>query len=268
MKNLFNWDVQTDDIIVRKQDTGYKAIVRNDNNAILGIKGSRYVPYGNAQLSEFAERVASTTDMTVDGSNEFRGGKIVMVQLKNPHTYNVCGHDMKANVIIGTSHDGTKPLFIGTSSTYIRCQNQFGSIHKLMKARHNSLLEMRVEEICQIMEGYYVKWQTQLEWFEKMSKVKIDPKLREGTIKMVLGKTLQDINESGRESLMAKANQLIEDIEVETTDLGDNLWGLFNGVTKYTTHHMNNRVKDQFRMFDKGADINNLVFNKLQKAVV
>ena len=27
----------------------------------------------------------------------------------------------------------------------------------------------------------------------------------------------------------------------ESNDLGDNLWGLFNGVTKYTTHELNGK---------------------------
>jgi hypothetical protein len=35
--------------------------------------------------------------------------------------------------------------------------------------------------------------------------------------------------------------QLIQCIEIETNELGPTMWGLFNGVTRYTSNHINGK---------------------------
>lgn len=69
-------------------------------------------------------------------------------------------------------------------------------------------------------------------------------------------------SESERQSTLQKVQLLESDIHTEMDDLGTNLWGLFNGVTKYTIHHMKSRSKDETAIFDRRGQINDKVYSK------
>jgi hypothetical protein len=55
----------------------------------------------------------------------------------------------------------------------------------------------------------------------------------------------------------------ITDLNDEIIDKGDNMWGLFSGVTKYTTHHLTKKDKSLTKMYDIHGKREKSIYNML-----
>jgi hypothetical protein len=53
----------------------------------------------------------------------------------------------------------------------------------------------------------------------------------------------------------------------EINQKGDNLWGLFSGVTKYTTHGMKKGDNSENKIFGKTGNIERQIFEDLVQMV-
>jgi hypothetical protein len=57
------------------------------------------------------------------------------------------------------------------------------------------------------------------------------------------------------------------DLNGEINQKGDNLWGLFSGVTKYTTHGMKKGDNSENKIFGKTGNIERQIFEDLVQMV-
>jgi hypothetical protein len=53
----------------------------------------------------------------------------------------------------------------------------------------------------------------------------------------------------------------------ELQQKGDNMWGLFSGVTKYTTHSLTKNDNTEVKMFGKVGVTEQSIFNNLVELV-
>jgi hypothetical protein len=81
--------------------------------------------------------------------------------------------------------------------------------------------------------------------------------LKQEIAKKVLG---LDKKEEIGTNMQSKLDTLMANIRSECADLGDNLWGVFNGVTWYTTHEMKQKRDVSGNIFGKKSTINNEAF--------
>jgi ferritin len=58
--------------------------------------------------------------------------------------------------------------------------------------------------------------------------------------------------------------QLFDSIEYEVDELGENGWGLFQGVTRYTNHVARTKNRDNYLVFGAGEDTNRRAFEIIQ----
>jgi len=67
-----------------------------------------------------------------------------------------------------------------------------------------------------------------------------------------------------------KANQIWRfnyDLGIETQQKGDNLWGLFSGVTRYTTHSMKRGDNSESKMFGRTGNLERTLYKELVEMV-
>jgi hypothetical protein len=176
------------------------------------------------------------------GYAEFEGGKKVLAFLKNNEKVKICDFDFDDYMVIGNSHDGSSAFFIGSTTTMIRCQNQFTHANRNMKAYHKLNNEVRIKEIVNYFELYQESKIQVSQKMEQMQKVKINNKILSGMIANVLNINLGRDNSLGdiEDVISTRKKNLIYEIELsiskETSELGENMFGLFNGITHWTTH--------------------------------
>ena len=259
-----NWDIRTESVNISSMfDTGKKAIIRTDNNSLLSIVGKDYCPVTNAQLMNFTEALTRTGEFELKGFDELNDGKTILafLQNKNPNL-RINGCAMKEYMFIGNTHDGTKALTIGTANNLIRCSNQFYSTLKVYRKKHTSPFVFSQLEILEIIKSYKLKKNQVYGAFDGMESVRVD----EGLI----NRLVVDIHKmlETDSSLIKKENwgwspsmQLLrKSIDKEMKDLGNNAFGLFNGVTWYTSHEMRNAESVVGRMTGTANQINQKAF--------
>ena len=67
-----------------------------------------------------------------------------------------------------------------------------------------------------------------------------------------------------------KKNRMLKfgvDLQGEINQKGDNLWGLFSGVTKYTTHGMKKGDNSENKIFGKTGNVERQIFEDLVSLV-
>jgi phage/plasmid-like protein (TIGR03299 family) len=265
-----NWSVRTEPVqtesgLVIK---GYNAIVRNDNNKPLSIMSDTYYPYQNSDLLEMLERVASSTkgDLELHSGGHFRDGARLFIQLKSKDL--IIGDDRVEGYLTGiNSFDGSTSLAFGPSNITISCMNTFFAAFREMrtKVRHTKNMVDRVDEIVSVLEKASKEEQKIFAQIERMIEVPFSDVLRESVSKAILNiEPKIDIKDRGNISTRTYNNLKRLDLAMdrEIGQKGSNLWGLFSGVTRFTTHDLTGDTKEK-KMFGVHGRRELGIFNEL-----
>ena len=244
-KNLLpklDWDIQTESVYLKHGvDSGKKVIYRSDNHKMLSMVGKQYTPISNEQLMAFIEALTRSGEFDFKGFDELNDGKIILAFLKNTNPYlKINGCENEEYMFIGNSFDGTKSFHIGTASTLIRCENQFSSTLKVFTKKHTSYINLNETIANEIIQDYKIKKSTIYEAFDGMENIRVDEPVIDRLIKEIYD-TLSKDSAPAKEKDWTKSpsmHSLKKAIYHEMEDLGNNAFGLFNGVTFYTTHKM------------------------------
>ena len=197
-------------------------------------------------MMEILERISGKMDLPLHKGGYFGDGEKVYIQLKTEDLK--LGNDkVKGYLTCVNSFDGSTSLAFGHSNLTISCQNTFFANYREMsnKVRHTINMHTRIDLICMQIEDVLRAEKKIFESITKMSEVRIDPKVRE----MVLSRML-DLQKEERladlSTLSTRKKNILTDLESNihnqvfgdgtTPGKGENLWGLFSGITRYTTH--------------------------------
>lgn len=237
-----NWDIRLEPVILNKSfDTGKKAIIRNDTNQLLSIVGKHYEPVTNSQLIHFTDALTKSGEFELKGFDELNDGKIVMAFLKNTNpNLKINGCSNEEYMFVGNSFDGTKRFHIGTASNLIRCSNQWSATLKVFNKKHTSYLDINDTIAQDIIRNYKAKKGILYESFDGMESVRVDENVITRLIKEVHVMLATDSKAIKQKDWTSSPSMLTlrKSIDREMKDLGNNAFGLFNGVTWYTTHEM------------------------------
>jgi len=239
-----DWSVKAERLITAESnlETESVAIVRQDNNAILGVHGDGYHPLQNSEMMEILDRISGKMGLPLHKGGYFGKGEKVYIQLKTQDLS--LGRDqVKGYLTCVNSFDGSTSLAFGHSNLTISCQNTFFANYREManKVRHTQRMHERIDLICMQIEDVLRAEQKIFQNISRMTEVKIDQKVRDMVLGMMLNldkeERLADLS-----TLSTRKKNILSDLEVnisgEVQDKGGNLWGLFSGITKYTTHSL------------------------------
>lgn len=248
-------------------------LVREDTNQILGVHSNGYVPYQNDQLVELLQRVSSLTGLEIHKGGEFGGGKKVYIQLKSNDLK--LGNDRVEGYVTGiNSFDGSTSLAFGNSNLTISCQNTFFAAYRnLDKVRHTKNMNFKVDEICRGIDLLVEEEKEMFTTIKRMSETTYDQKTKDRVIKSLFDIDM-DIklvgyhdNDELSTNTKNKLSRLYIDMNGELSEKGDNLWGLFSGVTKYTTHSLSKYDNSENKMFGTYGKRERMIFSELTELV-
>ena len=268
-----NWTVREESlttesgIIIPKQ----KAIVREDTNKVLSIHGEGYYPYQNHQLIELLDKVSQQSGLEIHRGGLFGDGQKVFIQLKSNDLK--LGDDKIEGYITGiNSFDGTTSLAFGPSNITISCQNTFFGAFRSMdtKVRHTKNMVMRVDDICRGLEKVVEEETKMFEDIKMLSETRMT-KESEDWVTRTLFNIMRDVDLNDEESVSTvtrnKLSRFEIDLNGELKEKGGNLWGLFSGVTKYTTHSMKKDDNSENKMFGVYGQRERHIFKELVEMV-
>lgn len=253
-------------------ETPFLGIVREDTNKVFASCKDSYNPYQNSELAELLIRIADIGGYEIHTGGMFKDGAKVYVQLKSGNIIEGIGknNDKVIGYTTGiNSHDGSTSLKWGSTNITISCQNTFNAAGKELTntLRHTNSLHNKVDMYLRQV-GIAVNEEKSL--FEKFIRLSGRPIDRNHIAKVVREVTGVDIflgEDEAKDKYGAyninRTDELLESISTEIEQKGETLWGLFSGVTKYTTHIMPVPKRENARLESKYVGNANRIDNRV-----
>lgn len=224
------------------------AIIRNDTNLPLATMSSDYQPYQNHELMDLLTKVSNMTSLPIVNSGSFGNGEKVFIQLKSDDLK--IGNDRVEGYLTGVnSFDGSTSLAFGPSNITISCTNSFFSSFRSLntKVRHTKNMILKIDDICREMDKLMLEEKDMFKHIIQLSDTKIGPDDIENSIRKLFD-IKKDVELDDEEKLSSvtrnKIDKFYVDLNGELKQKGNNKWGLFSGITKYTTHTMGSSKKE------------------------
>lgn len=235
-----NWDVETQPLYAQSGQliNGFKRLVHSENKNTLHICKDSYTPILNQELQHVAQKIADNYGFKLEGFADFKEGRKVLAYLKNDSALSVAGFPSGDYLIIGNSHDGSSCFFIGASNVMYRCSNMFTSTKQHWKLNHRSGYKQKLADLVEVYDLYFNEKTQMYEQLNRMAEVHTNGddayQLAQHVLKIEDGNSLSTRMQNIR-------GEILESIHTECNALGYNAFGLFNGITHYTTHKLNSK---------------------------
>jgi phage/plasmid-like protein (TIGR03299 family) len=242
------------------------SLIREDNNDPLGIHTEGYDPYQNEELLELLLKVSEQSGLKYHSGGSFDGGRKVYLQLKSDDL-DLPGGDIVKGYISGfNSFDGSTSLAFGNYNYTVSCRNSFWRGYHTVESRfrHSQKMRLRLDEILFKVDRLLAEEQDTFQKIKRLGEIKLDP-----AVKQLVTNLMFDLDKEeklDKEYSTRKKNQLITfetDLQNELASKGETLWGLFSGVTKFTTHSMKKTDNSEAKIFGMAGRKERQVWNEL-----
>lgn len=268
-----NWKVESEGLLTIESGIivpDRKALIREDTRKVLGIHANSYVPYQNDELLELLFKISQQSRLQVHSGGCFKGGQRVWFQLKS-NDLNI-GTDRVEGFISGmNSFDGSSSLAFGNSKTTISCSNTWWTVYREIdtRLRHSSTMIPRIEEILKKIDILLEEEQEGFAEIQRLGNTTMTSEMRELVTRMLFNLD----KEEKLDDLSTRMNNNIirfnSDVDTEVQGKGSNLWGLFSGVTRYTTHSMKkDKDNSEAKMFGHTGVVERKIYNELVEMTV
>lgn len=273
-----NWKVQKENLILQDGTiTDFFGVVRQDNNTVFSTCKQGYTPYQNEALAEMLIRISEKTGFSIHNGGSFKGGAKVFLQLKSPNDLKGIGenNDLVKGYLTGiNSHDGSTALKWGETNLTISCSNTFNYVNRRLQnsIKHTTSIHSQVEQSIRSIEKVIEEEKSLFETFMKLSNVELTQEIANKTVQNITGVDInlsrKELEEKNSSRAINKTELLLKSINQEVEQKGESLWGLFSGITHYTTHEMSAPKRENGKLenslIGSGAKINNEALNLLK----
>jgi len=230
------------------------ALVNDSTNEVISYMSPNYRLFNNEEFMNLTERVQQTFDLELSHYNSYKGGRKVLSAFKQTDKkHSVCGFDFENHIVLYDSRDGSMCLGIGSIGKLYRCNNMFTSMRNqdkkgsVLKINHSSKLDDMLHEFESSLEIYAAMQVQTIAQIERLQDVKVT---QENLYQLIGGWTqlnpqqVRDIAYSAvTEEVSTRKKNIIDGLvnswSIESGELGQNGFGLYNAVTHYYTHKRN-----------------------------
>ena len=242
-QNKLNWNVVKKPLMYAGEcvpgannglhSTPYYGLVREDTNEVFTTVSEGYEPTQNHTIIETMQEIAGENNLEIVKALPLHGGRKVVVQMKRPSNNIVIGDQETEQYIYAINgHDATTSLKFGFMNKVIFCQNQFAwlSGNAFSGYRHTKSIQNKVKELPKILN--FTEEENKIADLQMFSNQSANSSLINDLVDYLANTDKLPI--STRKANMV--TELSRCIDNEMTRISHTKWGVFNGVTQYTTH--------------------------------
>jgi hypothetical protein len=253
-----NWEVKKEPLVIEVEkrestaswllgskstveETPFWATVRQDNRVHFAAVAARYEVFQNHELIELALRVADEIQSSIVNCFIFGMGKHIMIQI-DLGSSEVGGYYVESILTLANAHDGAGALKWGFGNRTIGCMNMYWSVYNSLEysIRHTKNMREMVEQSLEIIQKVQEDDVELISTFRRMAKTYASSDNVRDVIKLVTGVDqylpYEVAEKDYTTQAIRKSQELLTAIRNESEEKGATLWGLFSGVTYYTTH--------------------------------
>lgn len=273
-----NWTARTEKI--KTTQTGIVlpnkvAVIRNDTHKIIGIQPQTYEVFQNHEMLETLYQISRSIKYEKGGM--FDGGAKTYFQFKTDDLIltNANGKTdtVKGYLTVINSFDDAKSLALGETNVTISCMNTFNHAYKDLehKIAHNKNMRNKLAIVCKEIDIAINQEKRTFSTIKKMHETPIQeaPNIMNVLMKTMMGiKPKQEliVDELSINDLY-KYKAIMDNIEREFEEKGETLWGLFSGITRYTTHNMKKTFKPKDKFYGTVARKDKTAWELISNAV-
>lgn len=212
-------------------------------NIIHSVKDSYHVSQNDEIVKAVVMGMESFGNLSVGKAFSVNDGKRVIMQL-GVEGLSVLGDGDKIEkyVTIVDSNDGSTGLGVGIGNMTLSCENQFFKFYKagMSKFRHTSSIDEKIKELPRLISLALSQSMRMVEVFNKFQSTKASRELAHAMVNHLLGYDKTSLTNKEMADMSTRAanimDSLYDNIEHEMNSKGNTVWGLFSGVTRYSTH--------------------------------
>jgi phage/plasmid-like protein (TIGR03299 family) len=241
------------------------AVVRDSDFSCLGIVSPSYNPLQNRQMYTWVQNLmeADPGRWNWETGGSLQNGKVVWGMIHQNTAEVIPGDVVEENLLILTSHNGTKPLCILPTQVRVVCNNTMSAAiygaqnhDQYMKIKHNSLMEIKLDEAMEIYVQSSEIFKAQRERMARFANVKMTSTQLEEFVDMVI-----PFDKKSSAKIVAQ-NELMKLAVVDgkasgAVNLGvtNSLYGAVMGAGEVIEYGMYPRSKDRGNtiLFGQGA---------------
>jgi hypothetical protein len=243
------------------------AIMRKDNNAYLGMVGSRYEIIQNKDAFSFFDAIIDAGEAIFETAGALGKGERIFVTAKLPEDMLVGGEVCNKYIILTNSHNGTSSIIAGLTSVRVVCNNTLqaalGNLNNKVSIQHRAGAKDKLAEAHKVMNIASAYMNEVEDIFNKMVDTKIDDGKLKNYIMEVMKPNVKATSKEEEEQISTRFKNQVDSIynfaSTHPTQLTDatkgTLWGAYNSISGYYNYIAKYKTdEDKFKsqMFGNG----------------
>lgn len=265
-----NWTVTKENLLRQNgEPTESFGIFRNDNGLQLnnGVKEGYHVYQNFEMMHDMVDIIGDNLHLNnikdVKGG-QLQGGKKVFVSFPLESIGIGQNNDtLNRYITFLNSHDGSSSVCLGSSNTVVSCSNSFFRVAaELSRVRHTASMKDKIHILKMNLIDTIEQEKILVEAMQSLVGVTANDEDVNQILKLINTEQLP-LNELSTR----KANQIIaldNAIGSEMYQKGNDLWGLFNGMTWHNQHNHKDPARNQ--MVGQGYKLNNAALDYVLSA--
>ena len=234
-KPLFTYDMNEKDGFHEVNDTPYYGIVREDTGEVFTTCKEGYTPTQNETIIDTMQEIAGENDLEIIKAIPINKGRKIVIQMQRPdNIFSIGKEPTKQFIYAINGHDGSSSLKFGFMNEVLFCQNQFAwmSNSALSGYKHTESIQDKVKQLPSIIN--FADQEEKIFDLQQFSMHNATADLMNDLVDYLTNtdKLAGEIHTRTKNI----RNDLESCIVSEVNRIGSTKWGLFNGVTRYTTH--------------------------------
>lgn len=250
--------------------TTHSAVVRDDDNSVLGVVGSTYKPLQNLESFEFFQPFVEDGLASLETAGSlFNGKKTFILATTNAEADVVKDDTVQSFILLSNAHDGSQAVRVGFTPIRVVCNNTLtaairSDMSKLIRVRHSASVKENLELIRNTMDTVNSQFLATIEQYKELAKRDVVQSDLEKYVKQVFSlKKLEDIihnyeqqeEKKFRNNLMERINYYFEE------EPQHKVWNMYNAVNSYLNHDRSRSLESTYnslwfgynKVFDKRA---------------
>lgn len=224
------------------------ATVRDSDQRLLGVVGSRFRPLQNEDAFAFFEPLIGTNEVELESAGSLRNGQRVWVLARirrDPIAIVPAAADVVAPyLLVANGHDGTMSLRVGFTAIRVVCANTLAMateprMSKLLRIRHHARAAETLATVRGTIDLAMRQFSASADNYRLLAQRQVNPDDLRRYIVDVLRPQTGDADLSGRAT-----ERLVDKISTHFTEgrgnkhraVAGTWWAAFNAITEHPSH--------------------------------
>ena len=227
-----------------------RAVVRDDNQNILGVVSPKWTPYQNESAFNWFQPFVDASEVEFSTAGSFKQGRItwILARLNRDNAEIASGDEVAKYLLLSNSHDGKLAVRVGFTPIRIVCTNTLHAAHRssksrLMRVNHSKHVKQNVDDIREIINTANADFEATAEQYRFLASKQIKTSDLEQYVKVVLGKGKVDKDDlsTRTKNQMAKIIELFDEGRGNANPaIAGSYWAAYNGVTEWLSYERGN----------------------------